>query len=46
MVFPSLESERLLLTELQIEDEMDIFNMFSNPAVVEYYDVDVFGHQS
>jgi ribosomal-protein-alanine N-acetyltransferase len=46
MVFPSLETERLLLTELHIEDEVDIFNLFSNPAVVEYYDVDVFGHQS
>lgn len=42
MVFPSLETERLLLTELCIEDEADLFNLFSNPSVVEYYDLDVF----
>lgn len=42
MVFPSLETKRLLLTEMCIEDEADVFNLFSTPSVVEYYDLDVF----
>jgi len=46
MVFPSLETERLLLTELRVDDEADLFNLFSNPSVVEYYDLDVFHEHS
>ncbi|MDX1538725.1 GNAT family protein [Arsukibacterium sp.] len=46
MVFPSLETERLLLTELNVEDKADLFNLFSNPSVVEYYDLDVFREHS
>lgn len=42
MTFPALETERLLLTELLLEDEADVFHLFSNPSVVEYYDVAVF----
>ncbi|WP_425438498.1 GNAT family N-acetyltransferase [Rheinheimera pacifica] len=40
--FPALETERLLLTELQIDDKEQIFLLFSTPAVVEYYDLAVF----
>ncbi|MGI5308583.1 GNAT family N-acetyltransferase [Rheinheimera sp. WS51] len=46
MVFPLLETERLLLSELRLEDEADLFNLFSNPSVVEYYDLDVFSEYS
>ncbi len=46
MVFPSLETERLILTELRVDDEADLFNLFSNPSVVEYYDLDVFREHS
>ncbi|MDP2716198.1 GNAT family N-acetyltransferase [Rheinheimera sp.] len=46
MVFPSLETERLLLTELQPDDEQSIFSLFSSPAVVEYYDLEAFCEQS
>ena len=42
MVFPSLETERLMLTELHTADEADIFNLFSNSLVVEYYDLEAF----
>lgn len=42
MEFPEIETNRLLLTELQPDDEKDVFNLFSNPSVVEYYDLDVF----
>jgi ribosomal-protein-alanine N-acetyltransferase len=41
-MFPSRETGRLLLTELQPEDEIALFQLFSNPAVVEYYDLDAF----
>ncbi|EGM79059.1 acetyltransferase, ribosomal protein N-acetylase [Rheinheimera sp. A13L] len=46
MVFPSLETERLVLTELSVDDEADLFNLFSNPSVVEYYDLDAFSEYS
>lgn len=46
MAFPSLETERLLLTELRVDDEADLFSLFSNPSVVEYYDLDVFHEHS
>lgn len=42
MIFPSLETERLRLTELYGDDTAVVFNLFSNPAVVEFYDLDVF----
>jgi [ribosomal protein S5]-alanine N-acetyltransferase len=42
MVFPSLETDRLWLTELSADDEADVFKLFSNPSVVEYYDLDAF----
>lgn len=46
MAFPSLETERLLLTELRADDEAALFNLFSNPSVVEYYDLDAFREHS
>jgi ribosomal-protein-alanine N-acetyltransferase len=46
MAFPLLETERLLLTELHVDDAASLFNLFSNPAVVEYYDLDVFREHS
>lgn len=42
MTFPALKTARLRLTELQPEDETDIFGLFSNPDVVEYYDLAAF----
>ena len=42
MAFPALETPRLWLTELQADDETEIFSLFSTPAVVEYYDLAVF----
>jgi [ribosomal protein S5]-alanine N-acetyltransferase len=42
LTFPALETERLLLTELQDDDEPEIFTLFSNPSVVEYYDLAAF----
>ena len=42
MLFPALHTERLLLTALQPDDEQSIFTLFSNPVVVEYYDLDAF----
>ena len=44
MTFPELDTHRLWLTELQPDDECSLFNLFSNPDVVEYYDLEVF-HQ-
>ena len=46
MLFPALETKRLLLAELQPADEKAIFALFSNPSVVEYYDLAVFNEPS
>jgi RimJ/RimL family protein N-acetyltransferase len=40
--FPDIETPRLLLRELRREDAEAIFRLFSNPAVMRYYDMDVF----
>lgn len=42
MTFPTLETARLLLTEIQPDDEANLFKLFSNPAVVQFYDLDAF----
>src|SRR3989338_5592596 len=42
MTFPAIKTARLRLTELQPADEADIFSLFSNPDVVEYYDLAAF----
>lgn len=36
-MFPSLETERLLLREIVLEDAQSIFNCFSNPDVTRFY---------
>lgn len=40
--FLSLKTPRLILTELSIEDTNSIFELFSNKAVVKYYDLAIF----
>ena len=42
MTFPIIETDRLLLTEIQLEDASAIFKLFSNLSVIEYYDLDAF----
>lgn len=42
MVFPIIETDRLLLNELRSVDESSVFRLFSNPSVVEYYDLEAF----
>ena len=37
-----LKTQRLILDELQLNDSKAIFEMFSDPDVVEYYDFEVF----
>jgi len=41
-VFPKIESDRLILAELQSHDEAAIFELFSNKSVIEYYDLEAF----
>ncbi|MFE4240136.1 GNAT family N-acetyltransferase [Peribacillus butanolivorans] len=36
-MFPKLETERLILRELTVDDAQDILNCFSNPDVLRYY---------
>ena len=38
--FPELESERLQLKSFKAEDMLDIFELYSNEEVVQYYDID------
>jgi ribosomal-protein-alanine N-acetyltransferase len=40
--FPVLETSRLRLDKLSIEDSTSLFALFSDNLVVEYYDLDVF----
>ncbi len=42
MKFPELETTRLYLTEIQASDTQRLFEIFSNEAVVKYYDIDKF----
>lgn len=42
MEFPELESSRLRLTALTIEDTPSVFDLFSNERVVQYYDLEAF----
>lgn len=42
MAFPEIETDRLVLTELQPNDETAIFDLFSNESVIEYYDLEAF----
>ncbi len=42
MTFPTLNTERLLLTELQSTDDTAVFELFSNESVIAYYDLAAF----
>ena len=42
VAFPEIETDRLVLTELQSNDEAAIFGLFSNKSVIEYYDLEAF----
>ena len=42
MTFIILETDRLFLNEIQLSDEADIYNLFSNRLVTEYYDLGAF----
>ena len=44
MDFPQLTTSRLELKEITPADNQAIFEIFSNPAVVEYYDLAPFEH--
>lgn len=41
-LFPTMETERLLLRQLRTEDAIDLFHYFSKDEVTEYYDLDSF----
>ncbi|WP_336771941.1 GNAT family N-acetyltransferase [Paenibacillus sp. MMO-58] len=43
-MFPILETDRLLLREITIEDKADIFACFSNKQVTRYYGQESFEH--
>ena len=42
MEFPEIETNRLVLTELRLNDEEAIFSLFSNKLVIEHYDLEAF----
>ena len=42
VVFPEIETDRLALNEIQLDDEAAIFDLFSNKSVIEYYDLEAF----
>lgn len=42
MIYPILETERLLLRQLTINDSQDLFEYFSQDKVMEYYDLETF----
>lgn len=42
MAFPEIETDRLILAELQPSDEAAIFELFSNKLVIEYYALEAF----
>ena len=42
MVFPILETERLQLTEIAMADADAILQLFADPQVVRYYDLEAF----
>ncbi len=45
MSFPTLESQRFVLTQMSEADIDDLFLLFSNPQVVRYYDLDTFSER-
>lgn len=42
MEFPVLETERLILRQLTLDDTQDLFEYFSLEEVMEYYDLEAF----
>jgi ribosomal-protein-alanine N-acetyltransferase len=46
LLFPILETNRLRLDSLSIEDSNSVFELFSNDSVVEYYDLEAFTEES
>jgi ribosomal-protein-alanine N-acetyltransferase len=40
--FPILETERLILRQLRVEDAFDLYQYFSKDEVTEFYDLDSF----
>lgn len=42
MAFPKIETDRLILTEIQSGDDAAIFDLFSNKSVIEHYDLEIF----
>lgn len=46
MAFPTLTTERLSLIELQQSDAEDLLEVFSDPKVVKFYDIEAFDSQA
>lgn len=42
MSFPTIETERLILDRLTVDDKADLFAIFSDADVIEHYDVERF----
>ena len=42
MIFPTLETERLVLRELTVADAEHVFGFFSDPEVMQFYDCEAF----
>ena len=42
MIFPIIESKRLILNEIRNEDKESIFELFCNEEVTKYYDLAAF----
>lgn len=40
--FPILETERLCLSNIKLEDSSEIFELFSDESVIEFYDLEKF----
>lgn len=45
MIFPVLDTKRLSLDSLQASDSQSIFELFSEPEVVSYYDLSAFSEK-
>ena len=46
MTFPTLTTARLTLTKIEESDTQRLFELFSDNAVVKYYDLEAFDNQS
>ena len=46
MTFPILTTQRLTLTKIEEDDAPRIFELFSDKAVIKYYDLEIFDNQS